>query len=373
VAKRKYKPYRTRKQSKQHQLRLVAMILIALIVGFFVLKKMYKGKDEPVPADPDTSETALLDDILPDNGDDTDAPTAVTPPVPVTEAPEPTRPPVTEAPAEPVTPPVTETPKAADTATTDESTEEARELVRQAIDLDRAGKIIATRDLLNEALQKQLSSQLRAQVKTRMTKLADKWLFSRDVYESDNLTEYYLVQPGDSLTVIAKRYKVPYELLMEINGIDRPENLRAGKKIKVVKGPFNAVVYKDSFTIDLLLQHFYIKTYRVGLGKPEHDTPPGHWRVKSGGKMIRPPWTDPDTQRRYSSSDPDYPLGSRWIAIEGLDDGTRDRTGFALHGTKDPESIGTRSSRGCIRLYNGDVVEVYNLLREGVSEVVIFP
>ncbi|MHC4771458.1 MAG: L,D-transpeptidase family protein [Planctomycetota bacterium] len=33
--------------------------------------------------------------------------------------------------------------------------------------------------------------------------------------------------------------------------------------------------------------------------------------------------------------------------------------------------MGTRSSRGCIRLYNGDVVEVYNLLYGGISEVQI--
>lgn len=372
MSKRKYKPYRTNKQKKQRRTFNIAMILIVLIVGFVVLTKMYKGKDEPVPAqDPGTSEQRLLTDILPDSGDnsDTSEPAEPTQPEPVALQPEP---PV-ETPTESVTPPVADTPETATTIDGDESTEEARELVRQAIDLDKAGKIIATRDLLNEALDKQLSSQLRAQVKTRMTKLADKWLFSRDVYESDNFTEYYLVQPGETLSGIAQRYKVPYQILMEINGIDRATNLQAGQKIKVIKGPFNAVVYKGSFTIDLLLQHTYVRTYRVGTGKDGHDTPAGHWRVKPGGKSDKKPaWTDPDTGRVYSGSDPDYPLGSRWIAIEGLDDKTRDRTGFAIHGTKDPESIGTRSSRGCIRLYNGDVVEVYNMLREGVSEVVIF-
>ena len=38
------------------------------------------------------------------------------------------------------------------------------------------------------------------------------------------------------------------------------------------------------------------------------------------------------------------------------------RTGFAIHGTKEPEQIGTAGSRGCIRMYNDDVVLMYNLL-----------
>jgi len=44
---------------------------------------------------------------------------------------------------------------------------------------------------------------------------------------------------------------------------------------------------------------------------------------------------------------------------------------FAIHGTKDPETIGTRASRGCIRLFNGDVVEAYDVMEAGVSEVLV--
>ena len=62
-------------------------------------------------------------------------------------------------------------------------------------------------------------------------------------------------------------------------------------------------------------------------------------------------------------------MGSRWIGLNGLKGDAKDRTGFGIHGTKDPESIGTRSSMGCIRLYNGDVIEVYNLLAAGISDV----
>jgi lipoprotein-anchoring transpeptidase ErfK/SrfK len=45
------------------------------------------------------------------------------------------------------------------------------------------------------------------------------------------------------------------------------------------------------------------------------------------------------------------------------------RTGFAIHGTKEPEQIGTGGSRGCIRMYNGDAVLMFNLLIPVYSRV----
>ena len=122
--------------------------------------------------------------------------------------------------------------------------------------------------------------------------------------------------------------------------------------------------------MDLYLQDKYVKSYRVGIGESgRRETPTGLWRVRPGDKLIKPTWTDPDTGRTYVADDPDYPLGSRWIGLEGLEGAAKGRTGFAIHGTKDPETIGTRSSKGCIRLYNGDVIEAYNLLFTGHSLV----
>jgi len=45
------------------------------------------------------------------------------------------------------------------------------------------------------------------------------------------------------------------------------------------------------------------------------------------------------------------------------------RTGFAIHGTKDPDEIGVAKSRGCIRLHNGNAILVYNLMIPGKSKV----
>ena len=364
-------------------MRNVALTLIVLIVGFFILWRITRDEN---PAETNNgTETRFISDVLP-GGDDgteaqqeTEAPMRIAPIEPETgelvktpaEPDEKEDKPVVEV--KPEEPKVESTPVAAPTITVDsgQTSPEAESFIEKANELRGKGKIIAARDLLNHTLDLQLSSVLRAAVKERLAKLAEIWLFSDDVYESDKLTYYYKVQSGDLLSVIGKRYKVPYEILMDINGIARAKDLQADQKIKVIDGPFNVVIYKSSFTMDLYLQTVYVKTYRVGLGTIDRETPSGRWRVEKGGKLISPRWTDQETGKVYVASSPDYPLGSRWIAIEGLDEKTKERTGFAIHGTKDPESIGTRSSRGCIRLYNGDVIEVYNLLQEGLSEVLI--
>lgn len=365
-------------------MRNVGLILIALIVAIVIFNRTYKGS----PVEEQTNESAvpyspvLSEDSEP--ADDSGPVTILNPavaaaepaqqpasePQPVsTPQPKASSPPVEETPVSPAPKPIITEPLA--DAQNDESSLRAKESVEEALRLRDAGKIIEARELLNDTLNEKLSPNLRSAVKFQLSKLAEQWLFSGEVFDGDKLTTRYQVQKGDHLERIANQYKVPYEILMQINHIDRPELLRADQWIKVIEGPFNAVVYKSNFTMDLYLQDKYIKTYRVGLGKAEYETPSGRWRVENGGKLIKPTWTDPDTGKTYVGSDPDYPLGSRWIAIEGIDEATRSRTGFAIHGTKDPDSIGTRSSRGCIRLFNGDVTEVYNLLYGGISEVQI--
>ncbi len=232
-------------------------------------------------------------------------------------------------------------------------------------------RIIDARDKLNEALPMAMSSQQRAFVKEQLAQLANKWLFSPKIFPQDRLCGSYRVKRGELLSTISTRHKVPYEILQEINNIYRPEGLQAGENIKVINGPFHARIYRSSFTMDLFLQNTYVRSFRVGLGKPDRETPTGLWRIKAGGKLKTPTWTDPDTGKVYKAQDPDYPLGSRWIGLEGIKGDAMGRTGIAFHGTKDPNLIGEAGSRGCIRLDNGDVILVYKLLAPTYSQVEI--
>jgi LysM repeat protein len=258
--------------------------------------------------------------------------------------------------------------------TTAEDNPWAAELITEAMSYieARPARIIDARERLNETLPLPMSERQRTIVKERLSELADKWLFSRTIFPQDRLTGTYKVKPGELLSTIGKQCKVPYEILMEINKIDSPEALRAGETIKVINGPFHVRVYRSTFTMDLYLQNTFVRSFPVGLGKPGMETPTGLWAVKDGGKMIAPKWTDPISGKTYEDGDEDYPLGSRWIGLEGLKGDAVGRTGFAIHGTKDPNSIGTLSSQGCVRLHNGNAVLVYNLLvpRDSRAEIV---
>jgi len=268
-------------------------------------------------------------------------------------------------PVEPNTPLIVEEQPAEDNEPAVQQNPEAEQLIAKAMELlgsDKQAGLIAARDLLNQALALPMSPQQRQFVKDQLTALAEKWLFSRTVYPGDKFTGTYKVQPGDLLSSIARRYKVPYELLMRINNISKPQLLRAGETIKIVHGPFHAKVYRSTFTMDVFLQDLYVRSFPVGLGQEGMETPTGLWAVKADGKLIEPPWPDPVTGKILHAGDPGYALGSRWIGLDGLEGAAKGRTGFGIHGTKDPESIGKRSSRGCIRLYNGDVILLYDML-----------
>ena len=234
------------------------------------------------------------------------------------------------------------------------------------------GNTVEDRKRLNDILcTSELTDTQRTYLKIQLSQFSDKWLFNRNVAPGDELCEFYKVAPGDVLSSIARQYDIPYGIIMRLNNIKSPQSLRAGASIKVVKGPFHCMISRSAFTMDLYLQGTFVRNYPIGLGKPGMETPTGEWIVKSGGKMISPPWTDPDSGRTYSSDDPDYPLGTRWIGLEGISGPAEGRDGFAIHGSNDPDEIGKAVSRGCVRMHNEDVELIYDLLKPGKSKVMI--
>lgn len=344
---------------------IVAVVVFAVVV-FFLFRGHSSGPQEAT-ARSISPETRAVPESTP--AEPTPQPTVETTPVsqPVAAAQTPPSAPVqtTPQPAQAVQPPV---------QPADEGNPQADTLVAEALSLIRAqpSEVIEVRNRLNKVLQMPLSPQQRQTVKSEMAKLADTWLFGPATFPSDTLCDTYMVRSGDLLDIIGRRLKVPYEILMQINNIPRPQALQAGKALKVVKGPFHAKVCRTTFTLDLYLQDTYVRSFKVGLGKSGYETPTGLWRVQDGGKLVAPTWTDPDSGHVYKATDPDYPLGSRWIALEGVSGAAVGRTGFAIHGTKEPEQIGSAGSRGCIRMYNGDAVLIYNMLVPLYSQVEVF-
>jgi len=348
---------------------LVTAVVLFAVVVFLLFRGRSAGPQEAAansPA-PDTQVAAMSSPAAP--AAQLPVQTATTP----ESTPATTPPPLTQTQPEPVvvaqptTTPTVVAPVAAANPQAEAAIAEALSQIQT-----QPASVIEVRNKLNKVLLTQLSPQQRQTVKDEMAKLSEKWLWGPAAFPSDTLCDTYTVRSGDLLDVIGRRLKVPYEILMRINNIPRPQALQAGKALKVVKGPFRVRVCRTTFTMDLYLQDMYVRSFKVGLGRPGYETPTGKWRVQDGGKLIKPTWTDPDSGRVYKADDPDYPLGTRWIALEGMEGAALGRTGFAIHGTKEPEQIGTAGSRGCIRMYNGEVELMYNLLVPIYSQVEVF-
>ena len=199
-------------------------------------------------------------------------------------------------------------------------------------------------------------------------------IFSTRLLTGDPLVEAYVVQPGDSYTRIAPKVKLPPSALQVINQIDS-RKLQVGQRLKLVKGPFHAIITKHEYRMDLYLNGpdnapVYVTSFPVGLGE-NNSTPTGRFSIKD--KTPKPGWTNPRTNETFAPGDPKNPIGAYWIRLVGTEDATRDVQGYGIHGTIEPDSIGKQMSMGCIRLRDADIEAVFNLLTDGATTVVIKP
>jgi lipoprotein-anchoring transpeptidase ErfK/SrfK len=238
-----------------------------------------------------------------------------------------------------------------------------------------AGKLLDARKVLNASLVSgSLSPTDAAAAKQMLNKINATVVFSSQRFADDEFGGSFNVPPGAVLAKIANSHEVTPDLLMRINGISDPRRLRAGQTLKVVTGPFNALVNKSQFTLELWLGEpngkgsMYITSFPVGLGKDD-STPAGVWAIKN--KLKNPAYYSPRGQGVIAADDPKNPLGEYWIGLEGTDGHAVGKTSYGIHGTIDPNSIGKQESMGCIRLKNEDVGQVFEMLVEGKSTVTV--
>jgi lipoprotein-anchoring transpeptidase ErfK/SrfK len=102
--------------------------------------------------------------------------------------------------------------------------------------------------------------------------------------------------------------------------------------------------------------------YPVGVGRADRQ-----WTGPSTitGKFVRPNWAPPAAVKRDKPSLPDMipggaannPMGVAAMTLAGGD--------YAIHGTNSPKSIGGFVSYGCIRMFNEDIIHLYDRVRVG--------
>jgi lipoprotein-anchoring transpeptidase ErfK/SrfK len=170
-----------------------------------------------------------------------------------------------------------------------------------------------------------------------------------------------------------------------------PRNPKGAKPGKVARGPAyggatvidyasaekpgTLIIKTSERALYLILGNGKAKRFLVAVGKEGFQ-----WAgvAKIGMKRENPTWTPPPEMIERS---PQYakwadgmpgglpfnPLGPRamYLFNKGGD------TGFRIHGTIHPESIGYAASSGCIRMLNREVIELYGITRVGTKVIVI--
>lgn len=228
-----------------------------------------------------------------------------------------------------------------------------------ALKLLNEGKKFEARAALTKLVLSAAEGPRRDEIKATLDRINAGLFFSRAPSPD---AVYYKVKPGDSLALIAKRFKRDYyfsHLIMQVNGIRNPKKVQINQRLKIPEGTFTARVEKGAHRLIVFLNGHYIKEYPVSVGARSSPTPSGTFTV-ANNKQVEPSWTAPDGHV-YKFGDPRNILGARWIGFEETDG----HQGYGIHGTLDAASIGKDVSNGCIRMLNRDIEEVFTMLAPG--------
>jgi hypothetical protein len=227
-----------------------------------------------------------------------------------------------------------------------------------------AEALLALSSLYNDPNLPPLPAEQKKQLDDLLGKLAGTVIYSRQHF----LEKPYVVQPGDTLDKIAQQCRIPWQLLGRINGLlspngdvndneskDRP--LPVGSEMKVLHGPFEAVVNLSRHELTLMLDGRYAGRFPIGVGRDQANLE-GDYTVRD--KTPNPTYRGADVQ--YGAGDPRNPLGSAWIGLS-------DRIG--IHGSNNPQGIGRDDNRGSICVPNQEIQDLYGILSVGSRVTIV--
>ncbi len=220
-----------------------------------------------------------------------------------------------------------------------------------------------------------LSAAERQQGYGIVNSVAERIFLSPKIAAGDPVSQSYVVRKGDSLGRIASREKtgVDWRIIQRVNGLVNERAIRPDMRLKLLHGPFHAEVVKSEYRFNVYAgegaDRVMVLTVLCGLGADD-STPTGNFRVRKGSKLVNPSWRNPRTGEQFAADDPANPIGERWIGLEGIDAASARHTGIGIHGTVEPQSIGTQMSMGCVRLGDREVEVAYELIGDGSTVVI---
>ncbi|MCA8946968.1 MAG: LysM peptidoglycan-binding domain-containing protein [Planctomycetes bacterium] len=237
------------------------------------------------------------------------------------------------------------------------------ETIEPAVDVDlvngltlhEEGRLRESRVLLTQALDNNLDDEDEAKALKALRDINSKIFLSTN--ENGDL-KVYTVKSGDTLGKIARAHGTTWEMIQRLNGMTTTR-IDVGQKLNILGGKFDLVVRKQKFVMDLLLDGAFIQRYEVGLGV-DGCTPLGEFTVKN--RIPKP------ADGAYPYGHAEHRLGSRWLGMHS-DEGLK---GYGIHGCRAEEEdlIPGECSKGCVRMKNTDIQEIYDIVPEGTRVVV---
>lgn len=132
------------------------------------------------------------------------------------------------------------------------------------------------------------------------------------------------------------------------------ENPTVGATYIIVNKETNLLAFIDEGKIQ--------RVYRVGTGKNMDLTPEGEFTITVKAK--NPYYRKKDIKGGAE----DNPLGTRWIGFDALD--TDGRT-YGIHGNNNPDTVGKYVSRGCVRMYEEEVQQLFDRVPIGTKVLIV--
>jgi L,D-transpeptidase ErfK/SrfK len=187
--------------------------------------------------------------------------------------------------------------------------------------------------------------------------------------------EIYTTRYEDTLLDVAVNRGLGFIELALANPDVDPWLPGAGTQLLLPEQHLQPNAPREGIVLNLPEQRLYyyekgrlVRSYPVGIGRDGHATPTGTTSVVR--KAVDPVWRptpsaradDPELPAMVPPG-PDNPLGSRALYLGW--------TSYLIHGTNKEYGIGRRASRGCIRMYDDDVRELYQRAAVGTPVTVV--
>lgn len=221
-------------------------------------------------------------------------------------------------------------------------------------ELVKSSKYVEAKEILKEKKDNAGDPADIKRIQDKLQNINMQSLFSSDI---DNCSKLYTVKRGDALSKIANKFGTTVGLIKKSNNLTS-DRIMPGQELKVNVCKFSLVVDKSQNLLFLKRKGQIIKTYLVATGK-QSRTPEGKFEIVN--KLVKPTWYK--TGAVVLPDNPENILGSRWMGF--------DKAGYGIHGTTEPESLGSQVTLGCIRMKNEEVEELYTIVPVGTEVTIV--